>query len=98
MQAPQEVKTLFMVYHVAGVLLSATNFIIGKKASGHACGVSDPIALLTFIFGEKALLAFLLMPLIFWSRLQRKRHNISDLFFGTIIGISVTVISIFYEV
>jgi len=96
--APQGVKILFMVYLVAGVLLSITNFIIGKKASGHACGVSGPITLLTFVLGAKAGLVFFLMPLIFWSRLKLKRHNLSELLLGTMIGIMATVISYYYVV
>ncbi|NBG88434.1 hypothetical protein [Isachenkonia alkalipeptolytica] len=93
LQAPQGVKALFMVYLVAGILLSVTNFIIGKKASGHACGVSGPITLITFVFGFKAGLVFLVMPLVFWSRLKLKRHDISELLLGTVIGITATIIS-----
>lgn len=91
--SPQGVKTLFMVYLVAGVLLSFTNFIIGKKASGHACGVAGPITFMAFVFGPKVGLAFFLMPVIFWSRLKLQRHSVSELVLGTLIGIMATIIS-----
>ncbi len=96
LEAPEGVKKLFMVYLLAGLLLSTTNFLVGKKASGHACGVSGPISLLTVIFGVKAGALFLLMPFVFWSRLKLQRHTLHELLLGTMIGITATIISFRY--
>lgn len=98
LQGPDGVIKLFMVYLLAGVLLSVTNFIVGRKASGHACGVSGPITLLTVIFGIKAGVLFLLMPLVFWSRLQLRRHTLQELFVGTVIGITASIVATLYMV
>ncbi len=64
------------------------------KASGHACGVSGPITLLVNILGIQMIWLFLLMPVVYWSRINLGRHNIVELILGTFIGIVSTLVAV----
>ncbi len=92
--APKGVRFLFTSYLVAGILLTVSNLKTPYRASGHACGVAGPIAILVHVIGKKLLMGFLLMPLVFWARLKLKRHSIKELMFGTAVGVCATVIAI----
>ncbi len=92
--APKGVKIIFFAYFLSGLVLSSTNAIIKFKASGHACGVSGPLALLFYFFSYRIWPAVLILPLVFWARLQLKRHTIRELFSGTFIGVIYTLIVI----
>jgi hypothetical protein len=85
--APKGVKIIFLTYLMSGIILSSINGIIGFKASGHACGVSGPIALLVYFTGYRGLYASLILPFVFWARLKLKRHTVSELITGTLVGI-----------
>lgn len=90
LDAPLIVKKIFMAYLLSGVFLSFVNKGLKFKASGHACGVSGPITLLTYLLGTKALWLFLLLPVVFWARINLGRHTVKELVAGTIVGIIST--------
>lgn len=92
--APIIVKKIFMAYLLSGVFLSFVNKVLKIKASGHACGVSGPITLLVNILGSNMLWLFLLMPVVYWSRINLGRHNIVELILGTIVGIVSTLVAV----
>lgn len=92
--APLIVKKIFMAYLLSGVFLSFVNKVLKIKASGHACGVSGPITLLVNILGSNMLWLFLLMPVIYWSRINLGRHNIRELILGTFVGIVSTLVAV----
>lgn len=77
-----------------GGMLAFINKIVKVKASGHACGVSGPITLLYHFLGVPALWLFLLLPIVFWARINLKRHSFKDLVTGTLVGILSTVIAL----
>ncbi|MDR5659856.1 phosphatase PAP2 family protein [Serpentinicella sp. ANB-PHB4] len=92
--APLGVRTFFMTYFIAGILLSSVNFLVKKKASGHACGVTGPLSFLAVVLNPKILLSLLMLPVVFWARLTLNRHTLSDLIIGSFIGITATIISV----
>ncbi|CCQ97818.1 conserved membrane hypothetical protein [[Clostridium] ultunense Esp] len=92
--APILVKKIFMAYLFSGGFLAFINKGLKIKASGHACGVSGPITLLTNLIGLKMLWLFLIMPVIYWSRINLKRHNIRELILGTFVGIFSTLLAV----
>lgn len=92
--APVLVKKIFMAYLSSGVFLTFVNKVLKIKASGHACGVSGPITLLVDLVGTKMLWLFLIIPVIYWSRINLKRHSIRELILGTLVGIFSTLFAI----
>ena len=58
------------------------------KASGHACGVSGPFAMLSYKFGAGWLCGFLLLVPVFLSSIRLKRHKASELIAGAVISVA----------
>ncbi|NMB08782.1 MAG: hypothetical protein GX981_10400 [Tissierellia bacterium] len=92
--APLIVKKIFMAYLLSGLFLSFINKVLKFKASGHACGVAGPITLISHILGTKYLWLFLLMPIVYWSRIKLGRHSIQELVTGTFVGILATFVAV----
>lgn len=94
LRGPLIVKKIFAAYVASGVLLAFVNKILKFKASGHACGVSGPITLLYHFLGKPILFLYLIMPLIFWSRINLKRHTYKELVAGILVGIFSTLLGL----
>lgn len=94
-RAPKLVMRIFLGYLFSGGVLAFINKVVRLKASGHACGVSGPLMLLIYSVGAKAWWIFLLIPVVFWARLQLGRHTYSELFAGTAVGVFSTLMAIF---
>lgn len=90
LDGPVIVKKIFSAYVFSGGVLTFINKTLKFKASGHACGVSGPIALLYYFFGKSILWLYLIMPLIFWARMNLKRHTYKELSIGTLVGVFST--------
>ena len=58
------------------------NLLLRYKASGHAAGVSGPVASMIYIYGLVATPLLALLPLVTWARLAAKGHN----FWQTVVG------------
>ncbi|NMA86668.1 MAG: hypothetical protein GX968_05010 [Tissierellia bacterium] len=94
LDAPLIVKRIFMAYLFSGLFLSFVNRTLKFKASGHACGVAGPITLISSIIGIKFIWLFLLMPIVYWSRINLGRHSIQELITGTFVGIISTLVAV----
>lgn len=67
------------------------NLLLRYKASGHAAGVSGPVASMIYIYGIFATPLLLLLPLVTWARLAAKGHNL----WQTVVGATLSgIISI----
>lgn len=77
--------TVYLTYLFSGVILMALNKLLKVKASGHACGVAGPVAILIYYIGWPALLGLLLLGLVYWSSLRMKRHTLPQLLLGTLV-------------
>ena len=62
------------------------NLLLHYKASGHAAGVSGPVASMIYIFGIWATPLLLLLPLVTWARLAAKGHS----FWQTVVGATMS--------
>ncbi len=96
--APKGVKTIFLAYLFSGIILSFVNAVVGHKASGHAAGVSGPFTLLLYFISFRYMYIYIILPVVFWSRLKLGRHKIGQLFSGTAIGIIATVLALFVHI
>ena len=92
--APAGVRGIFLAYLFSGVILSFVNAVVDHKGSGHACGVSGPLTILVYFLGLRLCYTFLILPVVFWSRLQLGRHKTGELFSGTAIGILATLLAL----
>lgn len=88
LRAPRSLWIIYLEYLLSGLLILLFNKAFGLKASGHACGVAGPVALLVY-FGVPALIAGLaLLVLVYASSLRMKRHTPGQLAGGTLIPLA----------
>ena len=83
--APFTALAVSLTYLISGIFIAIFNKLFKIRASGHACGVSGPIATAAFFLGPWYLLGFLLLPIVYWASLYVKRHDWPQLLWGTVI-------------
>lgn len=81
---PAELSAALLSYTIATALFAVLTPLI--NISLHAAGVSGTAVCLTFVFGPWGLPAFLLLPTVFWARLQLRRHTLLELALGALVG------------
>ena len=84
--APQIFTAMTATYTFVTLGLIVFNLLLHYKASGHAAGVSGPVASMIYIFGIWAAPLLLLLPLVTWARLAAKGHN----FWQTVVGATMS--------
>ena len=73
------------VYLCSVVVLTLINVVTPWHASGHACSIVGPIALLACFFGWWAILpGAAVIALSFWSSVYLKRHTVREYLLGAI--------------
>ncbi len=73
------------VYLCSVLVLTALNVFTPWHASGHACSIVGPIALLACFFGWGAILAgAAVIALSFWSSVYLKRHTVREYLLGAV--------------
>lgn len=85
----------YLSYLVSAVILTIINKFLNFKASGHACGITGPILALNFFTGPKMIWMFLLVPLVMWSRVVLKRHDMKQLVVGAAVSFFSTLLIMF---
>lgn len=80
--SPVIFTAMLEIYTFVTLGLVVFNLIFRYKASGHAAGVSGPVASMVYIFGAAAAPLLLLLPLVTWARMAAKGHN----FWQTVVG------------
>ena len=80
-------SVLMLTYLASGVLIAVFSFGLHIKSSGHASGMSGPIALLSYAVSPWFLLAYLLFVPMVWSSLELKRHTARELILGALIPV-----------
>ena len=92
--APKELKMVFVEYLLCGISILVSSKVFGKKASGHACGVVGPVAMLTYLglYIPAAVGAILTLP-VYVSSLKTRRHTASELLLGSIIPVAMLFIN-----
>lgn len=90
--APASLWIIYLEYLLSGLLIFACNKLLHKKASGHACGVAGPAALLVY-FGIPAWIpALLVLAAVWWASLVMRRHTWGQLAGGTLIPVAVMAV------
>ncbi|MGN1319531.1 MAG: hypothetical protein ACI4U6_00290 [Acutalibacteraceae bacterium] len=92
-KASAELYVIYLEYLLSGIVILLLNKIFHFKASGHACGILGPVALLCY-FGLyiEALCGLLITVLVYFSSLKTKRHTLPQLIGGSIVPIVVIAV------
>lgn len=64
------------------------------RASGHACGIAGPIAILIYFVSPWALLGIVVLAAAGWASLAMKRHASKELVIGSLLSIASLFISV----
>jgi len=94
--APAIVSVLMLVYGTNTLLILIINFY--WKISIHAMGIAGPTAAFIFTFGLVGVIIGLIIPFVMWSRLKLKKHTLSQVIAGSVLGLLLTWIQLSYIV
>lgn len=72
-----------MTYLLSGLAVAALS-AVKIKCSGHACGVSGPVLMMSRFVSPWFLAGYLLLVPVFWSSLRLGRHTPGELILGTL--------------
>lgn len=85
---------IFWTYLLSGISIALSSFVFGVKASGHACGVSGPIAMMIYCLGLPYCLLYAILAFVFWASVKMKRHTPVQLIIGSAIPVIMMFVSI----
>ena len=77
--------------------LALTSRFPKLRASGHACGVAGPAALLVYFRIPAFISGMIILALTWWASLRMKRHTAGQLLGGTVIPVAVILVLTFLE-
>lgn len=83
---------IYLTYAISGAAIALSSFLFHFKASGHACGVSGPAAMLAYWLGTPWLLSYVLLAAVFWASLKMERHTVAQLAAGSLIPVMTLVV------
>ncbi len=93
--APRIFEAIAVDYTLITLGLIIFNLLLRYKASGHAAGVAGPVAAILYFFGLIASPLASLIPLAIFARIAAKGHNFWELVTGSVMSISITVLTLF---
>ncbi len=92
-EAPTVILFVYLDYLISGILIAVFNKLFKLKASGHACGIVGPVAmLLYFKVYIPAAVGAALTVLVFISSIKMKRHTFSQLLIGSAITVAALLL------
>ena len=91
--APARLKLIYLEYLLCGIAMLVINKAFHLKASGHACGIVGPVAML-YYFGLliPAVIGTAIIVPVFVSSIKTKQHTYPQLIGGSAIPIAVLLI------
>lgn len=87
----QAEKVMFGTYLCSGLLLAVLSFVFKYRASGHACGVAGPVAMLTSYLGLAFLPSALLLIPIGISSVRLGRHTYLQFIIGAAVSVAAFI-------
>lgn len=93
LNAPLITSALMFCYFSNSLIV----YFINKhwKISVHSMGVAGPTTALIFAFGPAGSILGLILPLVMWSRVYLKRHTITQVIAGAVLGFLLTTTQLF---
>ena len=80
-------RTVCLIYLFSGLTLALVQKLTGWHISGHACGLSGPVAVATWYLHPGFALGYLLLVPVVISSLALKRHTAWELIIGTAVPV-----------
>jgi membrane-associated phospholipid phosphatase len=94
--APAITTTLMLIYSSNTLIILLIN--LSWKISIHAMGVAGPTAALIYLFGIPGVIFGLIIPIVMWSRVMLRKHSISQVLAGSVLGLIITSVQLYYFV
>jgi hypothetical protein len=94
--SPTIYTAMLEIYSFVTLGLVIFNLFFRYKASGHAAGVSGPVASMVYIFGLAATPLLLLLPLVTWARMAARGHNFWQTVVGGVLSMVITLAVLYY--
>ena len=94
LHAPKSVWIIYLSYLLSGILVMLLNKLLHFRASGHACGVTGPFAILVYFGQPLGFLGIPLLAIVCLSSLRMKRHTAWQLLGGTVIPVAALAIAV----
>jgi membrane-associated phospholipid phosphatase len=94
--APALTTALMFIYFSNTMIILFINF--SWKISIHAMGVAGPTVALTYLLGFPGVIFWIMIPLVMWSRVKLKKHTISQVLAGGLLGIILTAFQLYFIV
>ena len=79
-------KLIYATYFFSGVGLAVCT-LLHFKASGHTCGCSGPIMVLSVLISPWFLLGYVLLGAIMWASRSLERHSVAQLVGGSLVPV-----------
>lgn len=92
LHSPTGMWVIYLGYLLSGLGVFAFNRFFHLKASGHACGVAGPAALLVYFRLPAVIPGLVILALTWWASLRMKRHTWQQLLGGTLIPIAAVTL------
>lgn len=89
---PKNLETALMSAAVTGIIMMVTT--LWWKISMHASSVAGAAIMLTALYGAIMLPAFLLLPLVGWSRVVLGRHTVAQVVVGALVSMALSTLFI----
>ena len=89
---PKNLETVLMIAAVSGIIMMITT--LWWKISIHASSLAGAATMLTALYGVMMLPAFLLLPLVDWSRVVLGRHTIAQVVVGSLVSMALATLFI----
>ncbi len=93
--SPTIFTALAAIYTFVTLGLIVFNLLLRYKASGHAAGVSGPVASMIFLYGVIATPLLALLPMVTWARLAAKGHNFWQTVVGAVLSAVISISVLF---
>ena len=94
--APSLTTVLMLIYFSNTLIILFIT--LSWKISIHAMGVAGPTVAIIYLFGYKGVIFGLLIPLVMWSRVILKKHSITQVLAGAVLGLTLTSVQLYYLV
>ena len=89
---PKNLETVLMIAAVSGIIMMVTT--LWWKISIHTSSLAGAATMLTALYGAMMLPAFLLLPLVGWSRVVLGRHTIAQVVVGSLVSMALATLFI----
>lgn len=94
--APAITTTLMLIYSSNTLIILLVN--LSWKISIHAMGVAGPTAAFIYLFGLPGVIFGLTIPMVMWSRVTLRKHSTSQVLAGSVLGLILTSVQLYYIV